>query len=548
MKLSRFYIAIPALLLASALSLQAQSETDAFRLSQTGLAGSARYQALAGAFTALGGDLSAIAYNPAATAVFHNSEFLYTMNVNSRNVNAQWFDREATNKKSGFHSGQVGIVASFFDRSSDNSFNFAFNMNQSYLYNRGVSIASGRPTDYSLADYTAACTPDGMAKDDFWPRNGYDPYNTPASWLAVLGYQSGWTSAKQDAYGPYYASAYEYYDQSQGKYLPYGPANSKLQFSESGCSRNYDFSFGFNFKDLIYTGFSLKYVTTSMRYQSEYNESFPFNDYLNLRNQLFTRGDGFAFSVGMIGRPTDGFRLGFALESPTFYRLTDRFDAAGSSRYSQGVDKDGKLLPEKEWYYDAQTPQNAYYVYNLMTPMKASLGIAYTYKNYGLISLDYSVTPYRMMHLSDDEGPLSSDNNAISKHYLAAHTFRAGVEVKPISRLAIRLGYMVQTAPSKDIDAMGKTNSEGGSIVAVSGTIPHFEMKRGLSAVTCGLGGYITKRFYTDLALVWSNQKSKVYTFPTIYNNSGNAVVTAPESINLRQRDFTATLSLGVKF
>ena len=70
MKLSRFYIAIPALLLASALSLQAQSETDAFRLSQTGLAGSARYQALAGAFTALGGDLSAIAYNPAATAVF----------------------------------------------------------------------------------------------------------------------------------------------------------------------------------------------------------------------------------------------------------------------------------------------------------------------------------------------------------------------------------------------------------------------------------------------------------------------------------------------
>ena len=95
---------------------------------------------------------------------------------------------------------------------------------------------------------------------------------------------------------------------------------------------------------------------------------------------------------------------------------------------------------------------------------------------------------------------------------------------------------------------MGKTNSEGGSIVAVSGTIPHFEMKRGVSAFTCGLGGYITKRFYTDLALVWSNQKSKVYTFPTIYNNSGNAVVTAPESINLHQRDFTATLSLGIKF
>ena len=50
--------------------MSAQSLNDALRYSQTSLSGSARYNALSGAFGALGGELSSISINPAASSVF----------------------------------------------------------------------------------------------------------------------------------------------------------------------------------------------------------------------------------------------------------------------------------------------------------------------------------------------------------------------------------------------------------------------------------------------------------------------------------------------
>jgi hypothetical protein len=46
-------------------SLQAQGINDALRFAQTNQTGTARFQAMSGAFGALGGDLSAIQVNPA---------------------------------------------------------------------------------------------------------------------------------------------------------------------------------------------------------------------------------------------------------------------------------------------------------------------------------------------------------------------------------------------------------------------------------------------------------------------------------------------------
>lgn len=549
MKIRNCYIVLSLLFFSATLSVSAQSETDAFRLSQKALSGTARYESLAGAFTALGGDLSAIAYNPAATAVFRKSEFVYTMNTDSRDVRTSWYNQTNAKKKTDFHSGQLGYVASFFDKKRDYSFNFAFNMNQSYVYNRSIGISSRRPTEYSLADFTAKVTPDGFPQTDFFSRSNYDPYvDGAASWLAILGYQSGWTSARKDDMGPYYTSAFEYYDASAGRYLPYGPANSLLRFSESGYTRDYDFSFGFNYRDILYTGFSFKYMYNRMNYRSEYNEQFPFDDYLNLKNELSTRGDGFAFSLGLIALPVDGLRLGFALTTPTFYRFTDTYRAWGNSRYSQGLDKDGHLLPEKEWYYAASTPADAYYVYNLMTPTRLSFGIAYTYKNLGLISFDYELVPYGMMRISDDIGPFTLDNDAISKHYKAAHTMRVGLEVKPISRLALRVGGLWQTAPSRDVEGENYTFPTAGPKVRTAGTIPHYEFKSGANAFTCGIGYHFTKCFYMDFAYVYSTQKSKVYPFPTYCDNNGNAIIKTPDPIRINTHSNKATLSLGINF
>lgn len=54
--------------------LVAQTVNDVDRFVSTELNGSARYTSMAGAFGALGGDLTAISFNPASSSVFLHSE------------------------------------------------------------------------------------------------------------------------------------------------------------------------------------------------------------------------------------------------------------------------------------------------------------------------------------------------------------------------------------------------------------------------------------------------------------------------------------------
>ena len=68
----------------------AQSMDDILRYSRAELKGSARYVSMGGAFNALGGDFSAINDNPAAAAVFLNSEIGVTLNNLDNKVNANY--------------------------------------------------------------------------------------------------------------------------------------------------------------------------------------------------------------------------------------------------------------------------------------------------------------------------------------------------------------------------------------------------------------------------------------------------------------------------
>ena len=63
------------ILLVISNTLWSQSITDALLLAQEDITGTSRYTGMAGAFGALGGDLSAIADNPAGAGVFNFSEW-----------------------------------------------------------------------------------------------------------------------------------------------------------------------------------------------------------------------------------------------------------------------------------------------------------------------------------------------------------------------------------------------------------------------------------------------------------------------------------------
>ena len=69
-------------------AVSAQNINDVVRYGTENLQGTARFQAMGGAFGALGGDLSSLNVNPAGSAVFNYSEFTITASNYNRNNDA----------------------------------------------------------------------------------------------------------------------------------------------------------------------------------------------------------------------------------------------------------------------------------------------------------------------------------------------------------------------------------------------------------------------------------------------------------------------------
>ena len=88
----------------------AQTIDDVMRYSTENLQGTARFQAMGGAFGALGGDLSALNVNPAGSAVFNFSEISITGSNYHRNNDALYGNTTRNTTDNSLEFNQIGGV------------------------------------------------------------------------------------------------------------------------------------------------------------------------------------------------------------------------------------------------------------------------------------------------------------------------------------------------------------------------------------------------------------------------------------------------------
>ena len=67
----------------------AQSAIGAYSVSQPDMKGTARYMGMAGAFGALGGDLTSISQNPAGIGVYRSNDVGFTLDLDLQNSTTQ---------------------------------------------------------------------------------------------------------------------------------------------------------------------------------------------------------------------------------------------------------------------------------------------------------------------------------------------------------------------------------------------------------------------------------------------------------------------------
>lgn len=537
-------ICIIAIALCSGASLFAQGGMNAYNYSKTELKGTARYMGMAGAFGALGGDMSTLSQNPAGIGVYRSNEIAMTLGITG--ISAE--TRTSVNVKNNltkFAFDNIGIVGTFNTGKDlgmvSYNFGFAYNRRNSYDQTYRVQYNNLRSsvTNY-IADQSWGIPEDDLGGYNVNSGDAYDIKGLP--WLSILGYESLLMSPQKNPEGGYYNDSYE------GLFGSGASGSGSLYVRERGRTNEYTFNFGGNVSNVVYFGIGLGIMDLDYEMTSSHDENlsgtsgfvpikedddqivnYPItSSNFSLWNRLKTEGTGFNVKLGLIARVTDYWRLGLSFHTPTYYSMSDYYMASVDNRYAY-LKANGQVLRSDV----TDTPEGRY-DYDLVTPWKFTASTAFIIGKKGIVSFDYEYTAYDKMNLSETDGvEMNVVNDDITSYFKGGHTFRIGGEYRLTSQLSARLGYANQLSPLK-------VNS--GDQVSIAGMAPHYTLDRGTQYYTCGLG-YRFGIFYADMAYVHKNAKSDVLAFSPISDTGLTS-----EVATLRAKNNSFMMTFGLKF
>lgn len=486
----------------------AQATFDVLKMSETELSGTSRYMSMAGAFGALGGDVSAISQNPGGIGVYRSSDISATMNLNF--LSAKTATDKLTDTK--FWFTNVGYVGSMkIDSDFLKYFNWGFSFNRINSYQRRYQGAYS--TNHSITNKIADNLNRGNWIDDDLSVDSYSGniyYDCNAPWLGILGYQSYLINSNLDG---------SLKGLSNAAYNTSGTA--QFYVDEKGYTDEYDITLGGNFKNTVFWGLNFGITNLdfdSYQYYGEDLDNAEIYDYrfddgsttkgyagFDFQSYQKTRGTGYNFKMGLIVKPINQLRIGAAFHTPTYYDMKDLYKV--QSGFDLQVDGDdnmyrGNTETGEEGYYDE-------YRYTIKTPWRFIGSLAVVPNSKGMISMDYEYVGANTMRCGDKGGYNYVDTEESIKDQLqASHILRVGAEFRATPNLSIRAGYSYQTSPVKD-DVKGIANDN----VDVVSSNYMYQYDKNNQYITCGLG-YRYKKFYADAAYVHQTRTSHYHAYP----------------------------------
>lgn len=507
MKSKIFRIVLSGIVLLSFFQSFSQDYAEtALLFSRTRPGGSSRIQALGGSQVALGGDYSSALSNPAGLGMFNKSEFTLSAGLGDHATSSSFLGTDLTDARSVFNVPGLSVVW-HTPNEREGSFlggSFAISLSRTNDFNR-QTLYRGFNENNSIVDYFISQA-NGNITDDLL-EDGF-LYNTPTG-LAYHNYLIGPRSILNPP-GP-----------DDEYFTDVGYPDQQEEILVKGATNQWSLSYGANLMDKFFFGAGLG--ISSLRYKSQkiFTENYDNPDvieFMQLNENLDIRGSGINATLGTIIRPTDFFQVGVSYTTPTFYNLTEIYEASMGTRWNNfDYYGDGtEILGDNTG--DPAATDLITSDYNLTTPSKFSSGIAFISK-YGFLTGDIELTnPGKAKYSSDTPGISYSDNNEdIREIYQSVVNYRIGAEFR-YELFRVRAGYGVQANTYRsDLDADNK-----------------------ITSLTGGLGVRTTK-FYIDFALVNSTTNKYFYQPYTFPDGSGPVV-------SLKNRSTTGMITVGFTF
>ena len=373
--------------------------------------GTARFNAMSGAFGALGGDVSAIKINPAGAAIFKSSLFTNSVSSRGTDITTSYYGNTNNSSKEFFNFSQTGAVFIFNNFSSNNWSKFAFSFNYNIRNDfRNTFIAIGNSNFATFNEF---------------------PLDT-------------------DSPNTQYNNAQ--YQQFTNTY--------------SGEISEYNFAFSGLYKDDLYLGIAFNTFDINFSQQSVLNEENNDGSGNTLNARFYqennTVGTGFSMSAGIIYKATKNVRLGFSYQTPIWFseiiEETNILNNDGFFGDTEITVSNNNTIYDNTsgGYFPIQS-----FAYKLKSPAKTTASFAYIFGSDGLISLDYSYKNYTKTKLSN--AGFSTENQFFQNELRSTHTVRMGSEWR-FKALSLRGGYSYEQSPYKN--AIDSDNIKGYSFGA----------------------------------------------------------------------------------
>jgi long-subunit fatty acid transport protein len=237
--------------------------------------------------------------------------------------------------------------------------------------------------------------------------------------------------------------------------------------------------------------------------------------------------------LGVIYRPFEEspFRVGLAVHTPTWYDLTESYNATLSSDIVYWGESYTQTLS------DELNPDYLIYDYHLVTPWKFNVSMGTTLSNLVALGAEYEYQDYSSAQMQDMDGYELGGQNDINDFLKGVHTFRVGMEALIAPQFSLRAGYNYSTAAFQDY----AYNS-----LSLYGTNTDFNNTQSKNTFTAGFG-YRGSVIYADMAYKYDMYKSDFCAFDSNYNFvTGETDLLPAASVNNNRHQLV--LTIGARF
>lgn len=456
----------------SLFAVQAQNEVDAFRFSQNNYAGTARFMGAGSSFSAIGGDFTSLAINPAGIGVFKRSEISFTpLVLNVLNTGCAYGNDYATSNLLRYTLTSFGMV-------------YAWNLSDEHTRWKTMQLGFGynRTNDFNNSLFMVGRSHSTSMVDDFISSANGTFYGN----LTHDG-KIAWDSWLIDTISGEMA---KYYSPITGHDLK----QSKYAITTGGVDE-LDFSWGGNYDDKLFLGLTVGVPFLDYTMRSEYEEAddndeiYSFDNY-TVTDRLESTGIGINAKVGVIYQPVSFMRIGVAVHTPTYYNNI-------KETFNRNIYVTNSLDPNSDESYENTSR------YKLVTPFRVIGSVGFLIAKRAFINAEYEFADYSTARLYSSDlavfrYPFIIENDNIQNNYKGAHSLRVGGELTVTHFFLVRLGYGYTSSPFVTQETNGDTHS-----------------------VSCGIG-FRGRFFFTDLAYIWRYNGTDY----KLYSTADNASIT----------------------